>query len=127
MSPLPDVGQMARKSARNDEDRIDPHVVSGLQIARREALRGGDHSTKPPCVERHCGGFRRRTRLYLDECDYSPPSGDDVDLAVRHTSAASEDAPAAQPQPPAGQRLGSAAAPFCSLPIQRLDRSRAIA
>ena len=125
MSPLPDVRQMARKPARNDEDRIYPDVVARLHKSRRDALRSSDHTPEPPCIERDGGRIMGSASLYLDERERSPSARHDVDLSAGHTGPPSKDSPAVKPQPPAGERLGPTA-PLLSFLAVHFERSRAM-
>ena len=93
-------------------------------VARREPLGGSGDPAQPPFVEREGGGVLGGARLHLDEGERAAPPGDDVDLAAGNAGAPGEDAPAVQPQIPAGERLGAAAALLGGLAVH-LARSRA--
>ena len=112
LSPLPDVGEMARKAARNDEDGVDPKLVALAHVARREPLSGDDYSAQAVGVERESGGVLGRPRLDLDERQSPAATSDDVDLAAGNPGAAGDDPPAVQPEPKSGEGLGAAAAFF---------------
>ena len=101
---------MAWETARHDKQGVDPELVIWLQIARRETLGGNNDPPEPPCVERQSGCLGRGAGLYLDEGECPAAAGDDVDLSTGDPSAASEDAPAVQSQPPTGEGLGAAPA-----------------
>ena len=112
--------------ARNDEHRVDPDVVAVTHVARREALRGNHDPAQSPLIEREGSGFVAGPRLDLDEGQRAPAPGNDVDLAAGDASAARKDAPAVEPEIPAGQRLRPAAALLGRLPVQRMiSRTRA--
>ena len=103
---------MSGRASRNDEDRIDPQVIAGLHVPRREALRRNGHAAKSPGVERHGRSAFGRSRLYFDEGEDLASPCDDIDLAAGNTGAPGEDAPAVEAEPPAGDGLGPAAALF---------------
>src|SRR5689334_25405694 len=107
---MPDVRQVARQAPGNDEHGVDAQVVSGLQVAWSEPLGRDDDAPEPPCIERHFRCFERGAGLHLDEGEGAPPSGDDVDLAAGHTCSPSEDAPAVEAEPPAGDGLSATTA-----------------
>src|SRR5688572_16633011 len=109
---MPDVRHMMRESPRDDEDRVDPHVVTRSQIARSEPLGRDDHPAQPPRVERHGSRFGCPTRLHLDEGKDSAAPRNDVHFSARYASAAGEDSPAMQAEPYGCEGFGPAASLF---------------
>ena len=124
MSPLPDVRNVSRQSAGNNEDCIDANVVVRFLVVGRKPLGCSDHAAQAPGIQGHGGSLFGRSRFDLDEGESSSASGNDIDFAAGHASSSRKDMPAAKPQPPAGQRLGSAAALFSRLAVH-LERSSA--
>jgi hypothetical protein len=124
---MPDIGEMAGQSARNEEDGIDADVVAIASVAGCQALGGDDDAAKPIFVERQSGAFLRGARLDFDEGEDAAPARDQVDFAARDPGALGEDAPAMQPKPPGGDGLRLAAALLGDdPPVQRLSsRARA--
>jgi hypothetical protein len=121
---LPDVLDVAGEAARNDEDRVDAHIVIGLLVARRETLRCNDDAREPQGIERHCCSAFGRSRLHFDEGEDFASLRYDVDLAAGNASAPGEDAPVVEAESPAGDCLGSAAALFGCFAVH-FERSRA--
>lgn len=121
---MPDVWHVAGESAWNDEDCVDANIVAGFLVARCEALGRDDDTAEPPRIERHCRCRFAGSRLHFDESERTASSSDDVDLAARYSGAPCKDAPAAQAQPSAGERLGTAAALLGGFAVH-FERSRA--
>src|SRR3546814_14996210 len=69
MSPVPDILQVAREAAREDEDGVDPHIIAVAQEARRQRFRGGGDAAEAIVVERQGDVGFGGARLYLDEGD----------------------------------------------------------
>src|SRR3982751_1250534 len=109
LSPLPDIDQVPRPPARDDEHRVDADVVAVAHEARGEALGGNRDAPQAVVVERKGCGLVRCARLNLDEGDGTAPAGDDVDLSAGNTRPSLENTPAAQAEVPAGERLGAPA------------------
>lgn len=110
MSPVPDIGEVARQLAGQEEDGVDANVVAGAHEARGEPLGGGDDPAQAIVVEGHGGAFLGGARLDLDEGDDVPAAGDQVDFAAGDAGPLGEDPPAMEPQPPGSEALGAAAA-----------------
>jgi hypothetical protein len=124
LSPVPDIGEMARQPAGQEEDRVQADVVPWPGITWRQPLSGHRNPAQAVLVERHGGALLRRTRLDLDEGEYAPTAGDEVNLAASHTRSRCEDAPTMQTQPPSRQALGAPAALLGhGTPVQRLSSS----
>ena len=60
MSPLPDVGEMARPAAGDDEHRVDPDIVALAHVTLRQPLGGDCDAPQPVPVERERGCFLAR-------------------------------------------------------------------
>src|SRR5215210_7682578 len=115
---------MLRPAAGNDEQRVDPQVIALANEARRKPLGGGRHPPQPVMVKREAGGIGGSAGLHFDEGNDPAAPSDDVDFAARHPRPPSEDSPAAEPQIPAGERLGAAPALFGGVAVH-LERSTA--
>jgi len=113
------------KAAGDDEQSVDPDIVAVAGEAFGKPLGGDRDPAEAVSVEREFGGFARIARLHLDEGNCPATAGDDVDFAAGNASSAGEDSPALQPQIPAGQRLGSAAALFRLSPVHLPESSSA--
>ena len=100
---------MRGPSTRNDQQRVDAHVVAFTHVARREAFRGDNHPPQAPLVECEAGRFLARSRFHLNESEDSPASGDDIHFAAADARAPRENAPAPKPQIPAGEGLRATA------------------
>src|SRR4051812_28411979 len=124
LSPLPDIDEAPRPAARDDEDRVDPHVVAFTHIAGCKPLGCNCHSAQTPFVERECGSVRAPAGFDFDERQHAAAPCNHIDLAAGHASPPCENPPAVQAQVPAGEGLGTAPALFGSLAVH-LARSRA--
>lgn len=113
---------MARKPPRDDEQSIDPDIVAGAHVARRQPLGGNCHPAEAVAVERKCRGLGGGARLDLDEGERAPSAGDYVDLASGHPGTAGEDPPAVKAEPPGGDCLGAAAAFLGPAAVHLLER-----
>lgn len=100
MSPVPDVGQVARKSPWYDEHRVDPDGVADAGVAGRQPLRGDSHATQSIFVERPGGGIFRTALLDLDEGDGLGSPSDQIDFTAGNARAPSQNVPPLQAQPP---------------------------
>ena len=89
LSPVPDVGQVARQTSRNDEQSINPHGIAGAGKTRGEAFGRHGDAAQSILVERPCRCLAGRSLLYLDERDRPAPTSDDVDFAAWYASAPS--------------------------------------
>ena len=118
LSPLPDIGEVERKTAGDDEDGVDAHVVAGARVARGELLGGEGNAAQAILIERQSGGVGGGALLDLDEGDHRAASGDQIDLATVHFDPAGEDPPAVEAEPPGGDGLGAAAALFGEIAVQ---------
>ena len=125
MSPVPDVGHVARKPPRDEEDGVDPHVIARAGVAQREALGGDRDAAQAIGVERLGGGFLGAALLDLDESERAPAPRDQIDLAAGNARALGEDRPAVKPQPPGGDGFGATTALFGPLALQLPTRSSA--
>lgn len=96
---------MARAGTGGEQDDVDPDIVAWPRIARHQIFRRRRDARKPAFVDREVEFGGGRARLNLDERDQRALARDDVDLAGGRADAAVEDAPALQPQPPAGDPL----------------------
>src|SRR3546814_2567855 len=99
MSPVPDILQVAREAAREDEDGVDPHIIAVAQEARRQRFRGGGDAAEAIVVERQGDVGFGGARLYLDEGDNAATPRHQVDLAAWRAYAAGDYRPSLQPQP----------------------------
>lgn len=122
---MPDVLDMKRKPAGNHEQGVDPDIVAVANEARRKPFGSRSDPSEPVSIESEPGRLLARPSLDLDESPGSAAPGDDIDFAATDPGAASEDPPALEPQVPAAQHFGVAAAPFPCLPIHLRDNSRA--
>ena len=129
LSPVPDVGEMPRETARDEEDGVDPDNVAGACEPRGQALGGDRDPAQAILIERPGGGFLAVALLHLDECDGRTTPRNEANLPTRDPRADRKDPPAVQPQPPRRNRFGAAAAllgdpPFAA-PVQARLRSSA--
>ena len=120
MSPLPDVGQVARQPARDDEQGVDPDIVAGAHVARRQPLGGDRDPAQPVAVEREGGGVDARTSLDLDERQDPAAAGDDIDLAARNPRPPGEDSPTAETKPPGGNGFRAPSTGFRDVAVKAL-------
>jgi hypothetical protein len=124
LSPVPDVGEMARKSAWHNEDGVDADIVVFAGVTRCQPLGGDNNPPQPIRVKRQRQPFLGTASLDLDESERPAPSGNQVDLAASDPGALGEDAPPAQPQPPGRKPFGAPAALLSiDAPVQRLSSS----
>ena len=105
LSPVPDVGEVTRQSARDDEDRVDPDVVAVAGVARRQPFGRDRDPAQAVSVEAPRRRLVARPLLHLDEGQRSAAPCDQVDLAAGNACAAVEDAPPVESQPPRRERL----------------------
>ena len=112
LSPVPDVRQVTRETARDDKQGVNPDVVAIAGKAGREPLGRHCDAAQPKFVERPIRGFLGCPLLDLDKRQHSAAPGHQVDLAARHTDALREDPPTPQAQPPGGYCLRLASAGF---------------
>ena len=127
LSPMPDIGEMARQPAGHEEDRIDADVVAFPGLARRQPRGRDRNAPQPVLVEGHRQPFLAGAGLDFDKGQSLSAAGDEVDLATGHARPLGKDPPTAQPQPPGRQPLRAPAAPLgLGPPVQRLSsRARA--
>jgi hypothetical protein len=123
LSPLPDVGQVARQPAGDDVERVDSDIVAGTGEARRELLGGGSDPAQAPRIEREARGKVVGALLDLDEGDNPFALDDEVDLAAAGADTPGEHAPAVQAKPPGGDGLRPPPALFRSVAAQCLAPS----
>ncbi|GLV29360.1 hypothetical protein TomTYG75_18800 [Sphingobium sp. TomTYG75] len=94
---MPDIRQMARRTARRKEDHVDPHVVARLCKVIEEHFGGGRDAREAAFVYREveiCGGG---AGLYLDKSEHRAASCNKVYLAGGCAQAAADDLPALEP------------------------------
>jgi len=128
LSPVPDVGEVTRQSARDDEQCVDPDIVAFPGIARRQPFCGHRDTAKAIFIKRPCGRVLRGALLYLDECERPAAPGNQIDLSAGNAGAPANDAPAFEAQPPGGNGFSLAAPRFGDLAVQSLPaNSRALA
>ena len=120
---MPDIGEVARPTPGNDENGVDPDIVAAPHEARCQLLRGDRHSAQAMLIEREVGGFGGAARLDLNEGEGPASPGNDVDFTAAHPRAALDHTPAVQPQIPAGESLGAAAALLGGVAVQRISSS----
>jgi hypothetical protein len=114
---------MPRPSTWDDEDRIDPNILAILGVARRQLFRRRRHPFQTMMVERHGCRIVAGALLDLDEGNGPPPLGDQVNLTAADARPRRQYPPAVEAQPPGGDRLGAATAPFRLGTVQRFDPS----
>ena len=51
LSPMPDVGEVAGKAARDDEQRVDTNIVAIPGISRSQPFGGNRHPAKTVLIE----------------------------------------------------------------------------
>jgi hypothetical protein len=119
LSPLPDVGQVARQPAGDDVQRVDADIVAGTGEARRELLGGGGDPAQSPRVQRKARGKVVGALLDLDKRDHAAAADDEVDLAATGADPTGKHAPAVQPEPPGGNGLRAPTATLGRLALQR--------
>ena len=118
MSPVPDVGQVARQTSRNDEQSIDADGIAGSGKSRRKPFRCNCHAAQAIFVERPGRRFSRRPLLDLDERHRPAAASDEVDLAARHSGPSGDDAPAFEAKPPGRKSLSLPSPRFGLLSFQ---------
>jgi hypothetical protein len=97
LSPLPDIWQVLRPAAGDDEHRIDPNVVAFAHVARREPLSRNCDASETVLVERESGCVFVTAGFYLDESERAAATRNDIDLASRYACPPRKDAPAPKP------------------------------
>ena len=115
---MPHIGEVTRKPARDDQQRVDADVIAVAGVAWREALCGDGDPAQAVLIEGPGGGLVSVALLDLDECQCPAAPGDQVDFASRDPRPPGEDVPPVQPQPPGRDRLGLAAARLGELAVQ---------
>ena len=120
---MPDVNEVPRQAAGDNEQRVDAYVVSIAGIARREALGGDCDPAQAIFVERPGGRFFAAALFHLDERENAAAPGYEIDLAARDAGAAGENSPAVETQPPGRERFRPPTARFGDLPVQLLPAS----
>ena len=103
---MPDVREVSGQVARDDENGVDPHVLTVRGVAGKERVRRRDDPAEPPVVERELRRVDGGALLYLDLDDGAPAFGDQVDFAAAHFREPRQDPPAVEAQPPGRDRLG---------------------
>lgn len=124
MSPLPDVGDMAGKTAWNDVDCVDAQVVAIANEPRCEPLGGSGDAAQAVGIERESGSIFGGSRLNLDEGKRPASARNDVHFAAGNSGPARKNSPAVQPKPHRRQCFGATAA-LLGLLALHLERSRA--
>lgn len=109
---------MVGKAARDDENGVDADIVTVARVARGKLFGGGGDPSQAAAIERHSGGIGGRALFHFDEGEHFAAPGDEVDLAATKLHAPAKDSPAVEPEPPGGDGLGAATAPFCFPPVQ---------
>jgi len=117
LSPVPNIGEVAGKAARDDEQRVDADFIAAAGIARRQPL-GSRDPAQTVLVERPGGRFFGAALLDLDKSQRAAAPGDQVDFTAGHACPASQNAPAMEAQPPGADRLRLAATRFGKLAVQ---------
>ena len=123
MSPQPDVGEVEREAARDDEDGVDANIVARACKARGKRFRCGGNTAQAMAIERHGGGIGGGALLDLDERDQFAAPGDEIDLAPAHFHPPRQNPPSVKPQPPRGDGFGAATALLGLPPVQSGDPS----
>jgi len=101
---------MPRPAPGDHEQSVDPNIVAVAHVARREPLGRDRDAFQPMAVERERRVRVAGARLDLDKGEGAAAAGDYVDFASRDPRPAREDAPAVEPQEPAGEGFGAAPA-----------------
>ena len=127
MSPLPDIRQMAREPSGDDEQGVDPDIVTVAHIAWSEPLRGDSDPAQAVAVERPGRRFFRSAGFHFHKGEGSAAPGDDVDFTARNPRPPRQDSLAFQPQIPAGEGFGAAASllRFLALHLEESSSARA--
>ena len=102
---MPDILQMARRTAWRKQHHVNAHVVARFEIDMRECFGGSGDAGKAPFVDRFVQSGVARSRFHLDEGDHVPAPGDEVDFTGARTYSACENRPTLEAQPPAGDAL----------------------
>ena len=103
---MPDIRQMARRTARRKEDHVDPHVVARLCKVVEEHFGCGRDAGQAAFVDRKVKIGGGGAGLYLDKGEHRAASCNKVYLAGGCAQAAADDLPAFEPQPPCGDAFG---------------------
>lgn len=120
---MPDIRQMARRTARRKEDHVDPHVVAGFSEVVEEHFGGGRDAGQTAFVYSEvevCGGG---AGLYLDKGEHRTAPCDKVHLSGWRAQAAADNLPALEPQPPCGDAFGLPPAFFGLLALHPFSSS----
>lgn len=126
LTPVPDIGQMARRTARRKEDHVDSHVVARFGEAVEQDSRRRRHSRKAPLVYGEVEIGAARASLHLDKGQHGAAPGDQVHLPRGRAHAAADDLPALEAQPPAGDAFRLPPALFGGQPGARRLRPHAL-
>ncbi len=87
LSPVPDVGEVPRPAAGNDEQGVDPDIITVAHVAWRETFGRDNDAPQPPIVKRKRRRVDTRAGLHLDESQSPSAPGNDVYLASPYASA----------------------------------------
>jgi hypothetical protein len=87
LSPVPDIRDVAREAARNDEYRVHPDDIAGTSIAGCQAFGGDCDPAEAILIERPGSRLRCAALLHFDEGEDPATPGDKVNFAARHTRA----------------------------------------
>ena len=115
---MPHIDEVVGEAARHNEDGVDADIVTGAGVTRGKLFGGGGDAAQAVAIERHSGSIGGRALFHFDEGEHLAAPGDEVDLPATKLHAPAKDSPAVEPEPPGGDGLGTAAAPFCFLPAQ---------
>ena len=94
---MPDIFQMARRTARRKKDHIDSHVIFWPKIMGGERFGSGGDPREASLIDRLVQRRACRPRLHLDEGDDISPARDQIYFSGRRPHPAAKDGPALEP------------------------------
>lgn len=93
---MPDIGEVARQPAREEEDGVDADVVAFAGKTGRQPFGGDRNPPQPVLIECHGGAFLAAARLDLDEGKDAAAPRNQVNFASGHPRTLGQDSPAVE-------------------------------